>query len=373
MIHAMRISLICNTLSEGGAGRVASLLANGFAADGWPVILMTTDDGAKERFFHLMPDVIHMPLSLEQASFSRTDAVRANTNRVRIIREAVLGAGSRLVISFLDRTNVLAILATRGSGIPVVVSERTDPAERNIGLPWKILRRMTYALADALVCQGQRPLDSFPQSIRRVGCIIPNPVIRPKSLRMGSPDARGRLGPYRLVAVGTLRPEKGFDLLVRAYACVVRDFPEWSLTIWGEGPERAVIDALRSGLGVSDRVRLPGLTQKPFSELVDGDLFVLSSRVEGFPNALAEAMAAGLPVIATDVGCVPDIVRNGLDGIIVRPGDVRGLVSAMGRLMGNGKLRCEMGSRAREVTERFGMEKVLTMWKDLIRKVVGPL
>ncbi len=369
----MRLCLICNSLSEGGAGRVAALLANGFAADGWAVTLMTTDDGSEERISKLVPEVIHMPLSIEHASSSPARAVFTNVKRAGIIRRAVLGTGAGLVISFLDRTNVLVLLATRGTGIGTIVSERTDPAGRSIGLPWETMRFLTYTWAGALVCQGQCALSSFRRSVRLKGCVIPNPVIISNGTAGKSRQNSSGLAPYRLVAMGTFKPEKGFDLLVRAFARVVSDHPDWSLTIWGDGPERGAIDRLRRKLGISNRVHLPGRTQKPQSKLAECDLFVLSSRVEGFPNALVEAMAVGLPVIATDVGAVTEIIRPGVDGTIVRPGDERVLAFAMDRLMGDGGLRREMGLRGRDVLIRFSLEKVLGMWKGVIQRVVGLL
>ena len=95
------------------------------------------------------------------------------------------------------------------------------------------------------------------------------------------------------------------------------------------------------------------------------DLFVLSSRVEGFPNALTEAMAAGLPVVATDVGAVTEIVRTGVDGLIVPSGDVAALAAALDILMGNSEKRAELGRRAKEVAERFSPQRVVALWEQL--------
>lgn len=350
---------------------MASILANGFAAEGWSVTLMTTDNGVEEPAYRLLPKVRYMPLSIEYETCSSVGAARASIRRIRIMRGAILGTASDVVISFLDRTNVLALLATVGSGIPVIVSERTDSGKRNIGLPWKILRRLIYPHADAVVCQGRRPLNSLPPSIARKTIIIPNPVTLADDVKLPSGEARTKTGPYKLIAMGTLKPEKGFDLLLQAFSLVMRDHPEWTLTIWGDGSERKRLEPRRSELGLAEKVRLPGATRAPFSELARGDLFVLSSIVEGFPNALAEAMAVGLPVIATDVGAVQEIVRNDLNGIVVPAGDVPALAAAMNRLMADKRLRCEMGRRAREVLNEFSPENVLAMWKNLIANVVA--
>lgn len=438
----MRLSLICNTLGCGGAGRVASHLANGFAGSGWTVRLMTTDDGKAPPLYQLRADVEYVALALEDDSRSVIDGALANLRRVLVIRRAILASRPDVLLSFLDRTNVLALLATRGLRIPVVVSERSDPAQRQIGRVWEVLRYCAYHLADALVCPARRPLRYFPPAIRNRSFVIPNPVSlsmepilpisgleprpfpsrcfsalatsislnhgrefpivaeheacplspiaplfdgsrlpseeaenagysRRRPVNAGLPGREPRASAVpSIVAMGSLRPEKGFDLLIEAFANVSSRHPEWSLTIWGEGPDRKGLEALKRDLRIDDRVRLPGVTREPLSRLVASDLFVLSSRVEGFPNVLVEAMAVGLPVIATDVGAVPEVIRNGLDGLIVRPGDVRALAGTMDRLMGDPNGRAALGGYARAVLIRFDLDHVLEKWKTLFLDVI---
>ena len=276
-----------------------------------------------------------------------------------------------VVISFMDRPNILTLLATRGSGIPVIVSERTDPAGRHIGRQWEVLRRLTYPWADALVCQGHRPLNYFHSPVRDRGHIIPNPVyISPEqeSLRAYlDRDANTRT----IVALGSLRKEKGFDILLEAFALMVKAHPDWSLTIFGEGPERGALEVQSRKLEIAGCVNLPGVTNDPLARLAEGDLFVLSSRVEGFPNALTEAMSVGLPVIATDVGAVPEIICEGINGLIVPSNDIGALSAAMSRLMRDEVDRCRLGSQAPEVLNRFSLEKVRIMWEDIISQVIG--
>jgi glycosyltransferase involved in cell wall biosynthesis len=168
-----------------------------------------------------------------------------------------------------------------------------------------------------------------------------------------------------------LRREKGFDLLLEAFARIAKLHPSWSLTIWGEGPERKSLDALACKLAINDRVSLPGNTHEPLRQLAAADLFVLSSRVEGFPNALTEAMSMGLPVIATDVGAVSEIVEDGVTGMLVPPEEVDSLATAMDRLMADEAQRCSLGGRAPEVLERFSLESVMEMWDDVVESVTA--
>jgi glycosyltransferase involved in cell wall biosynthesis len=254
-----------------------------------------------------------------------------------------------------------------GTGIPVVVSERIDPSQHPIPWPWRLLRRLTYPRARAIVLQTRAAASYFPASWAGRIVVVPNPV--PATSAPGPGGVRPRDGRRLIVGMGRLERQKGFDLMIRAFAAIAGERPDWDATILGDGPERGALAAAIAGAGMTERIALPGRESDAMGVLRRADLFVLSSRYEGFPNALCEAMACGLPVVAFDCRSGPaEIVRDGVDGLLVPAGDVGALASAMSKLTGDPERRRAMGARATEVSERFSIDGVAALWESVLER-----
>jgi glycosyltransferase involved in cell wall biosynthesis len=364
MIH---VAFLVNDLLDGGAGRVTAVLANGLLERGYQVSVLTTDDGTASDNYKLKVGIRRVHLGLRCVSRKFGEALVRNLRRAMVLRRTLKECPPTVVISFIDVTNVLSILATRGLNIPVIVSERTDPNLRSLPAGWEVLRSICYPAADAVVCQTQRAVEYFPKVVKRRCRIIPNPVPAPGRSFSRSPTTDEKL----LISLGSLRPEKGYDLLLRAFSSILPKHPEWSVVIWGDGAGRRALESLARSLGIETKARFPGRSSDPYACLAEGDLFVLPSRVEGFPNALCEAMSMGLAVVATDVGAVSEIIRPGVDGVIVPREDVSALAAKLSDLMGDEKERSRLGMRARGVAERFSVDNILTQWEMLMHACLG--
>ncbi len=364
----MKITFVISSLKCGGAERVLALLAQGLAARKHSVSVVTLNS-ADTDFFTLPNGIRRIALNPGGKSANILQGVFKALRNLMALRQAVLSTSPDVVVSSMDITNVKILLLFKWTKLPVVVSERNNPQMDPIGPAWKWLRRWTYSFTARLVTQTKRAQASFPPAIQARTTVIPNPV--PPLPQAEHTPTDVMLAKPALVAMGNFYPQKGFDLLLKALARLKDRHPAWTLTILGEGPLRTQIESLRDALGLNDRVHLPGRVKNPHHVLKQADLFVLSSRWEGWPMALAEAMSCGLPVIAADCRMGPrEIVRDGVDGVLVPPEDVEALAAAMDKLMSDESTRKRLASRAREVTERFPLEKVMSMWEELLRTVV---
>lgn len=357
-----------SSLRLGGAERNAAFMADYWAAKGFNVTLVTFIECAEH--YTVGPDVRRIFATVPSSGANPAKRIGQAFRRQAVLRSAILASQPEVVISFLDMTNIRTLMALFGSGVPVVAAERNDPHHEMLPLLWQFLRRALYPTACCVVTQTARALQYFGAGVRARACVIPNPVWLPPGGRVNPPEAEAKRRDYQVIAVGRLVRQKGFDLLIEAFAEVARNHPIWHLQVWGAGVEREALEATVRRAGLEKRVTFPGATKDIHAILRKADLFVLSSRYEGFPNALCEAMACGLPVISFACPCGPsEIVRDGIDGLLVPPADVAALADAMGRLMDDEDLRRRLAARAPEILERFRLEKIMGMWEQLLRKV----
>jgi glycosyltransferase involved in cell wall biosynthesis len=357
-----RIVVFVSSLAAGGAERVASELVNHWSDAGRDVTLITLD-GTSTDFYELRPGARRVALGLMRSA-SGGSAVVENLIRARALRRAVGAIHPVAMVSFCDVTNVLALVALLGSGIPVIVSERVDPRSHRIPATWSALRRLLYPLARAVVVQTE-PIAAWAREFVRADRVhvIPNFVRLPERLRSPAcADLPAR--PPRVVAVGRLTTQKGFDLLLRALARAAD--ASWVLEIAGEGPERGALEALASELGIRERVRFLGVVRDVPSLLAAAELFVLSSRYEGFPNVLLEAMAAGTACVSFDCPTGPrELIRDRVNGMLVRNGDVEALASSIVELLRDPAHRARVGAAAADSVRDFSVDGIARRWEAL--------
>jgi GalNAc-alpha-(1->4)-GalNAc-alpha-(1->3)-diNAcBac-PP-undecaprenol alpha-1,4-N-acetyl-D-galactosaminyltransferase len=367
----MKIIFLTSSLGTGGAERVATTLANAWVTSrDDKVTLIPTFSGMGKPFYPLSKKVELIFLADRVGGVSGGNNKRY-VSRFVALRNLIQEKKPDVVVSFLPNVNIAAILATSGTKIPVVVGVRSDPTQQPIGRLWSIACRVLYRFADGVTVQTQSVAASIHSLYGGLGNIfvLPNPI--PDELaRWHAVNARTD-GRRVLLSMGRLAHEKRVDRIIAAFAAVQGDFPEWDLHIYGEGPLSSQLQGQVAQTGLSGRIFFKVRTSNPWAAMAQADAFVMASAYEGFPNALLEAMAVGLPCVATDCLSGPrEITRNGHDALLVSTEDPRELQAALQRLLTDGALRASLGARAREsVWERYSLATVLKHWDSVFASV----
>lgn len=364
----MRLVIAQGGFGAGGAEKAASLLARHRAERGDDVRVLGFAAPDGDSYFPYPPSVA---LESWRPASARRDGLRLSGAREQVQRLLWLRRRLRelrpdAVVSLLTKVNVLTLIAARGLHVPVIVSERNNPGMQQAARVWSLAWTALSPLAAGIVMQTERALESLPRGARPLAVVIPNPCALPLGAR---PSERPQDGAQRIVAVGRLERQKGFDLLIDAFARVARRDPGPTLTVFGEGAERPRLEAQIAALALGDRVRLPGLTRDAAGWIAEADLFVLSSRFEGFPNVLVEALAAGIPSLAFDCPWGPsDILVDGESGLLAPAGSVPALAEGMERLLADPDLRARLSAGGRAAATRFSLADVLSRWDEVIAR-----
>ncbi len=268
------------------------------------------------------------------------------------------------VVSFLSRTNMRICSALWWRDCHLVVSERNDLRKQQLQFPWPSFRRLLYRRADVLTANTTGVMDSLvPLFQARQVALLPNPLPMPVV-----PAAVGSAGDRKgFITVARLVPQKGIDVLVRAFAQTSCAAQDWSLTLVGDGPEREALERQVLQAGLEGKVHFLGFRSDPQTFLLQAGVFVLPSRFEGMPNALLEAMAAGLAVVVTDASPGPlEVVEAGVSGLVVPSDEPAALANALDRLAAEPQLRERLGAAARETLRQSDWPVVGLIWESLV-------
>lgn len=366
----LQVMFVIPSFTAAGAERTFVNVANHLDRRRFaPTIAVYRDEGALRS--ELDPDVPVIDLQCRRGRWAVIPLARA----IRRHRPDV-------IVSTLLYPNAVAVLARilSGTHARVIVREsnhHTAAGRPTSGLAARVVA-WAYRRADAVICLSKGVADDC---IRRTGVgqrrvrVIYNPIavdrIRER-LHDALPDPAGARDDsnFEIVAAGRLVEQKGFDLLVDA--CANLTHLNWKLTIIGEGPLRGELVDLASRLGVSDRVRLPGAQPNPYPWIARADLFVLSSRWEGFGHVIAEAMACGIPVLAASCPSGPDeIITNDVDGLLCEPNSSSALAEGIRRLAGLRGDRERYAAQAAHTVRRFDIATIIAEYQAALLEVSG--
>lgn len=356
----MQIMFYINTLGGGGAERVISQLANRFFESGNEVVMVLSYPVENE--YPLVSGVKKVYLEQQERGQSR---VMRNISRIQELRKLCKAFSPDVMISFMQEPNFRAILATIGLPVKTIVSVRNDPNREYAGKIGRFVGKHIMPLADGCIFQTEEAKQWFPKKLQDKSTIIMNEVSDSffEVQRKPSPN---------VVTVGRLAEQKNQAMLIRAFAKIASKFPEQNLLIYGSGDYTELLKNEINGLQLEDRVFLMGSTSQVQEVLAQAGVFVLSSDYEGMPNALMEAMAAGVPSISTDCPCGGPrmLIRNGENGLLVPVGDENALSAAMERLLSNRSFAEKIGKQAQEDAKRYEPKVIFREWKAFVDSIM---
>lgn len=354
-----KVMFYINAIHDGGAERVMVNLARYFSENEYDVILVTS---FRDSWEYPVAKTVRR-LSLEDREIKQS-RLKRNVSRIKKLRDLCKKENPDILISFMAEPNFRAILATRGLPVKTLVSVRNDPNKEYAGKMGRMVGKVLLPMADGCVFQTEDARKWFPKRLQKKSRIIYN-AVREDFYQIERTPVRGEI-----VTCGRLVEQKNHAMLIDAFAEVVKEFPFATLKIYGEGQLRDTLQRQIDRLGLTEKAFLMGATNDVGKALKTADLFVLSSDYEGMPNALMEAMAAGIPCIATDCPCGgPKELLNNYKVGLFEVGNTKELSMRINRILGSDNERTQMSSYLRMCSLKFAPDKVKDNWRCYVELI----
>jgi glycosyltransferase involved in cell wall biosynthesis len=353
-MHALIVSTVNSR--KGGTQRVASILAKGLIARGHRItIAHDREDGDKFAF--------NMHANIDLFPYDRSQ----NQKNIIALREMLRRLSPDVCLCMQStREHLFWAVTILGTGIPLIYSERTSPYIIMSPPRWNELGR-TAAMcgADAIHLLCNEYIDTVPAFLRPRVHIIGNPL--PDETFHKAQPSIDKNGTYRILSLGRLTKSKDPLLIAKAFSNTTNKINNWELHFWGSGEELSTLKKFIKENNLHDKIFLKGETDSPLSIYQNYNVFCTSSKYEGFSNAVLEALACGLPVVAfKDCTGVNSIIKNKINGFLVEQRGEINLSEALYLIMKNPEQLKSIGENALGVHKAFSHKLILDQWENLL-------
>ena len=355
-----KIMFVTGSLSDGGAEKVMSILASGCAKLGADITLVILRD---KRITYPVYDEVNVI----QFKFS---GKLATLKRIKELHKVLKRTNVEIVIPFLPIITLYTLIANIGVGKKIIMSERADPRASLSKLPWKdkigsfLMRRLElYSLADWMVFQTPDAMSYYSKKIQNKSSIIANPLDTDEL-----PECYNGEREKRIVAAGRFSEEKNFPLLIKAFGKFHKEFPEYTLTIYGEGPLRNEYKKQIRDLGLEKYIDLPGFVSNLSEKINRAAMYISTSNHEGISNSMLEALGMGIPTIVTDcpVGGSKMFVHTDENGILIPMNNEAALINAMNRIAGDSEYALRISKNATVLREKLSADNICREWMNIL-------
>ncbi len=355
-----KIAFVIGALTPGGAERVISVLSNELI-EKFEVTIITF---VKSDPFYPLDSRIEVVSCFNKIDKPKSliGSLKLNYALTKKLSKIVKDQRIDLLIGFITSANVLTTIAAKLNRIPCLISERNDPLKKSIPKLWVILRKFVYPMANHLVVQTKKVKIIYETIVKPEKItILPNPISPKLSESRNSSTPREKI----ILSVGRLNDDKRQDKIIKAFQKL--NLKEWKLLLIGDGPNKKKLITLINKSSLSHEVEILSGIKDVGKFYNKSSLFVFTSKAEGFPNVLLEAMHFGLPCISTDCNYGPsDLITNGKNGFLVPVNDQEALILKMSQLINDENLKTQFSIEARKTTENYMSKIVTTKWESLI-------
>ena len=365
----MKIAFAYGTMHRGGAERVIASLANTFCCWGDEVSIITADDAPSGYPLHT--GIRHIHLNVAGASNNFAEAIYRNIRMFLRFRKEIQNGAFDAVVTFDLRYAVgLQVVFPIGRRFKLIASERANPNKLRLSRVEHLMRKLWLPKVDGFIFQTHRVSKCHGERLQQKGTVIHNGVFVGILPAQVTPFSERRH--KDICAVGRLTWQKGYDVLLVAFQCFQQNHPDHHLHIYGEGDLHTQLEHQIIELGLEETVTLHGSVPDVMFHVADMGMYILSSRYEGMPNALMEAMACGLPCIAADCDFGPgELIENGVNGLLVPVEDATALATAMAKLADDSRLAKKISSNALNIRKTHSGEAIARQYHSYIERIAG--
>ncbi len=355
-ISNKKITFIINTMNVGGAAKMLNFVANLCSDLFSNVTLISMFE--KNKLFTENKRIKNVNLGI------KTGGPLWRLNAVSAMRKAIKTEDADIVCAFVSDVAFYARLATLGMKSVFISAERGDP----YSLPsvWQKLVRFSYSRSDYCFFQLEQARDFFGKKVAEKSFVIPNSYTATENVEPFYGERK-----KTIVSVGRFENQKGYDVLIDAFAIIHNDFPDYRLILYGDGSKKEAYRSQVESLGLSDCVDFPGYINNAAARIREDGIFALPSRFEGIPNSLIEALSVGVPTVSSD--CTPGgphfLTRGGERGLLVPVGDADALADAIIRLIKDKELAQKLSELGPLVKDELKPEVISEMWINAFTKI----
>lgn len=346
-----RIAIIAHGLSNGGAERVACILANYFAKEGYEVLFIAAY--SPECEYKLESEIKYVYIDV-----SKHNKYIRLISRSKKIDNEISNFQSDIVISFIINE---AIITNLKGKIPIIYSLRIDPADVTRRMINRILCKVSYGRAKQIVFQTKDAKAFFDEKIRKKGVVIGNPLI--SNLPYWDEDNHDNT----VITACRLTTQKNLKMLITAFSRFHKKYPDYSLKIYGKGPLEQSLKDFSKSIGIEQNVQFPGYSKEIHKIMSKSAIFALTSDFEGLSNSMLEALAIGVPTICTDCppGGAAEYIQDGKNGMLIPVGDIDKLFERLCLMAENKELCKRMSEQSIKIRNVLKEDIILKQWMML--------